>query len=61
MKRAVRILFLMVGMVCAISALAAPVVLVSEDGAPLPGNPIHSVRLSEDGAPLPGNPVQSVR
>jgi hypothetical protein len=37
MKRAVRMLFLMVGLVCAISALAAPVVPVLEDGAPIPG------------------------
>jgi hypothetical protein len=36
MKRAVRILFLMVGMFCAVSALAAPVFPVPEDGAPLP-------------------------
>jgi len=36
MKRAVRKLFLMVGLFCAISALAAPVVTVPEDGAPLP-------------------------
>jgi hypothetical protein len=36
MKRAVRMLFLMVGMICAYTALAAPVVQVAEDGAPIP-------------------------
>jgi hypothetical protein len=36
MKRAVRMLFLMVGMICAYTALAAPVVPVPEDGAPIP-------------------------
>jgi hypothetical protein len=36
MKRAVRMLFLMVGMLCAYTALAAPTVLVPEDGAPIP-------------------------
>ena len=34
MKRAVRMLFLMVGMICAYTALAAPI--VPEDGAPIP-------------------------
>jgi len=36
MKRAVRKLFLMVGLFCAIAAVAAPVLPVPEDGAPLP-------------------------
>jgi hypothetical protein len=36
MKRAVRMLFLMVGMICAYTALAAPVVPVQLDGAPIP-------------------------
>ena len=36
MKRAVRMLFLMVGLICAYQALAAPVVPASEDGAPIP-------------------------
>ena len=36
MKRAVRMLFLMVGLVCAISALAAPAVPTPEEGAPVP-------------------------
>jgi|HubBroStandDraft_5_1064220.scaffolds.fasta_scaffold09373_6 hypothetical protein len=36
MKRAVRMLFLMVGMFCAYTALASPVAPVQEDGAPIP-------------------------
>jgi hypothetical protein len=36
MKRAVRMLFLMVGMLCAYTALAAPAVPAPEDGAPIP-------------------------
>lgn len=35
MKRAVRMLFLMVGMICAYTALAAPVAPAA-DGAPIP-------------------------
>jgi hypothetical protein len=36
MKRAVRMLFLMVGLTCAISALAAPAVPAPDEGAPVP-------------------------
>jgi hypothetical protein len=36
MKRAIRMLFLMVGMFCAYTALAAPAVTTPEDGAPIP-------------------------
>jgi hypothetical protein len=36
MKRAIRMLFLMVGLLCTYTALAAPTVTTSEDGAPIP-------------------------
>ncbi len=36
MKRAIRMLFLMVGMFCAYTALAVPAVPAPEDGAPIP-------------------------
>jgi hypothetical protein len=44
MKRAVRMLFLMVGMICAYTALAAPVVPTPEDGAPIPKCTGHGCR-----------------
>jgi hypothetical protein len=44
MKRAVRMLFLMVGMICAYSALAAPVVPTSMDGAPIPACTGHGCK-----------------
>ncbi len=62
MKRAVRMLFLMVGMVCAISALAAPVVPAPEEGAPVPcctgaKLPIRAVVVVDE-LPLSGSRIQ---
>jgi len=39
MKRAFRVLILMVGLFCTYTALTVPTVAVAEDGAPTPGHP----------------------
>ena len=60
MKRAVRMLILMVG----VAALAAPV--MAEDGGPIPVHPPKAVSSStvvmfEDGGPIPVHPPKAVR
>jgi hypothetical protein len=59
MKRAVRMLILMVG----VAALAAPV--IAEDGGPIPVRPPKAVVSStvatfEDGGPIPVRPPRAV-
>jgi hypothetical protein len=39
MKRAFRVLILMVGLFCTCTALVLPTVVVAEDGAPCPSGP----------------------
>ncbi len=39
MKRAFRVLFLMVGLLCTYTALTIPTMAVAEDGAPMPVHP----------------------